>query len=143
MTCGWSINLTQLPALNTQPSPGRLRRVLAVAVAAAVALGLGMTAVPAQAAPSGSVTMKQAIQSHPTLKIGERDTAVKYLKREMGMRGKHAKFNKPLKRKIVRFERQQGMRSDGGKVTRATWRALGVPYSARRRFEARKSVRRQ
>ena len=104
---------------------------MAVAVAAAVALGVCVTAVPAQAAPSGTLTMTHAIQSHPTLQVGQRDMAVKYLKRQMGMNGKHAKFNKPLKRKIVRFERKQGMRHDGGKVTRATWRALGVPYSDR------------
>ena len=129
MTCGWSIAVTQLPALTAYHSPGRLRRLLAVVVATTVALSVGMTAVPAHASPSGSLTMKQAIQSHPTLKIGQRDKAVKYVKRQMGMGGKSSKFSKPLKRKIIRFERSQGMPFDGGTVTRATWRALGVPFS--------------
>ena len=104
-----------------------------LAVLSAVALTLGMltvvTAPAAHAAPPKGLTMKQAVQSHPTIKVGQRDKAVKYLKRQFGMRGKHARFNKALKRKIVRFERAQGLPFDRGRVTGATWRALGVPNS--------------
>lgn len=115
--------------------PRRARRALrrSVSLMSVVALTLGMTtlvATPAaQAAPPNGLTMKQAVQSHPTLKVGQRDKAVKYLKRQFDMKRTGPRYTKALKRKVVRFERQQGMRFDRGKVTRATWRALGVPYS--------------
>jgi cell wall-associated NlpC family hydrolase len=104
-----------------------------VSLLAVVALTLSTTALvatpAAQAAPPKGLTMKQAIQSHPTLKVGQRDKAVKYLKRQLGMKGKYPRDTKVLKRKILRFERREGLPFDRGKVTGATWRALGVPYS--------------
>lgn len=118
---------TTSPVSGTRPS--RLSRMIAVLIAVSLGLGLSLVTAPAHAAPSDRLTMKQAVQSHPTLKLGQRDKAVKYLKRQLGMNGRHATFNKPLKRKIQRFERRQGLPFDRGVVTPATWRALGVPYS--------------
>lgn len=131
------------PSAHRTPVTARL-----LAVLSAVALTLGMltvaTAPAAHAAPPKGLTMKQAVQSHPTIKIGQRDKAVKYLKRKFGAPNTTARYGKGIARKVAKFEKRQGMRYDRGRVTSRTWRELGVPYSqaaatARKRVESQVS----
>jgi len=119
-----------------------------LAAVSAVALTLGLLTVAsapvAHAAPPKGLTMKQAIQSHPTIKIGTRDKAVKHLKKRFGAPNSTARYGKGIARKVARFEARQGMRHDRGRVTPRTWRELGVPYSkaastARKRAESQGS----
>lgn len=105
------------------------RRLAATATAAALVatMGTALVAAPAAAAPAYPVAAK----AHPVIKVGQKDPAVKYLKREFGFKAKKPRYGKAIARKVARFEASQGMRRDRGKVTPATWRALGVPYSAK------------
>ena len=109
------------------------RRATAVLASAALTAGLAtaVTAPAAQAAPTPGLSVMQAAKSHPTLTPGERDKAVKHLKRQLKMKNRSAVYGKNLKRKVIRFERARGLGFDRGKVTSATWRAMGVPYSAK------------
>jgi peptidoglycan DL-endopeptidase CwlO len=120
-----------------------MRGVVAVIATVAVSLGTPMTtAVPAHAAPLKGLTLKEAAQSHPTLTKGQRDKAVIVLKRRLDMSGRKVTYGNALQRKLMRFEHRQGMPADGGKVTGATWRALGVPYSTKAAEARRMAVKR-
>lgn len=105
------------------------RRFTVTAVTAALVAGMGtaVVAAPAAAAPAAP----QAAQAHPVIKVGQKDPAVRYLKRQFGLKGKNPRYGKVVATRVARFEARAGMPRDGGKVTPATWRALGVPYSAR------------
>jgi peptidoglycan DL-endopeptidase CwlO len=110
--------------------PARLtRRLLAVTATAALVAGTGtaLTVPPAQAAPA----VPQAAKAHPTITLGQKDPAVPYLKRRFDVPNRTHTYGKAIAARVARFEAGQGMRSDGGKVTSATWRALDVPYSAK------------
>jgi cell wall-associated NlpC family hydrolase len=118
----------------TRPTRSALaRRTTAVLASAALTAGLATAvgAPAAQAAPTPGLSVAQAAKSHPTIKPRQRDKAVKHLKRQFDMNNRGAKYGKNLKRKVIRFERAKGLGFDRGKVTPATWRALGVPYSAK------------
>ena len=111
-----------------RPSPAS--RLVAVLVAVTVGFGLSLVAAPAQAAPPKGLTVKQAIQSHPTIKVGQRDKAVTYLKRRFGAPNRTPRYGKAIAAKVARFEARNGMARDRGRVTAETWRTLGVPYSS-------------
>ena len=114
------------------------RRLTVTALTAALvaSMGTALVATPAAAAPAAP----QAAKAHPVIKVGQKDPAVKYLKRQFGLKGKNPRYGKGIAKRVARFEARQGMRADRGKVTPATWRALGVPYSAKaaKAREARK-----
>lgn len=107
----------------------RLRRATVVSLAAAVAaVGLpAVVAAPAAAAPPSL----QAAKAHPTFKKGQRHAAVPYLKSRMGLKNRNTMYGKVAAKRVARFEARKGLARDRGRVTSATWRALGVKYDRR------------
>jgi cell wall-associated NlpC family hydrolase len=114
-----------------------LRRATVVGLAAAVAaVGLPtVVAAPAAAAPAAH----QAAKAHPTFAKGQRHPAVPYLKARVGLKNRNTMYGKAAAKRVARFEARKGLPRDGGRVTSATWRALGVGYDQRAAQRASRS----
>lgn len=113
----------------------RLRRLgvltLAVVVSAA---GLPLLSAPVAAAAP------QAAKAHPVIAKGQRDAAVPYLKSRFGIKNRNTMYGKAIAARVARFEARKGMPRDGGRVTSATWRKLGVAYDPRSTQKASRGI---
>lgn len=126
-------------ATTHRPVRGRVRRLTVVAISTAVAaMGLpALTAAPAAAAPSAP----SAAKAHPTIAKGQRNPAVPYLKKRFGISNRNTMYGKAIAKRVARFEARKGMPRDGGRVTGATWRKLGVPHNPRATAASRGGTR--
>ncbi len=91
------------------------RRLTVTALTAALvaSMGTALVAAPAAAAPAAP----EAAKAHPVIKVGQKDPAVKYLKRAVRAQGQVPSLRQGLAKRVARFEARQGMRVDRGKVT--------------------------
>jgi cell wall-associated NlpC family hydrolase len=89
-----------------------------------MAAGGVVAAAPAHAA------IPAAAKAHPTISVGDRHAAVPYLKRRFDVPNSTRWYGASIAAKVARFEQRRGWRDDNGTVTKATWRALGVPHVA-------------
>jgi len=103
----------------------RNRLLVAVAALSALAAGTGLAAAPEAEARPGGVKAPVAARKHPTLEVGDKGRAVKYLRKRFDLK-RGNRFTPVLATRVAAFEARRGMRRDGGRVTSATWKALGV-----------------
>lgn len=109
-------------AMPAHGRPTTIRRVLTAVAAAVAVLALGFTAAPdAEAAPS----VPNAAKAHPTLKYGDRGTAVKYIQQRLKVSPKTGYFGPKTRAAVKKYEKKIGVKVDGV-VDPKVWKALGV-----------------
>lgn len=103
-----------------------VRGLLAAAVTACLVAAAGLVvAAPATAA---APKIPVAARSHPTLKLGSKGWAVRYVELRLGMPDANTYYGRNTRWQVAKWQRAHGLRGTGV-VTAATWTKLGVRSS--------------